>query len=163
MAHLTITVADREHRLTVSPDGTVLVDGWPEPATVTPIADGTVQVTLGGQRVLVYLARHEDGVWAHADGCPMRLELRPLAAPGPAAEPSHSLEAPMPATVIDVPVEPGQAVTQGDALILLEAMKMELTLRAPRDGTVAEVTCAAGDLVQPGRPLVTLTDEPAGQ
>ena len=49
---------------------------------------------------------------------------------------------------------------QGDPLIVLEAMKMEVTLRAPRDGQVDTLACVDGDLVQPGAPLVTLKTQP---
>ena len=65
-----------------------------------------------------------------------------------------SLAAPMPATVIEVKVVPGAEVAQGDVLIVLEAMKMELPVRAPGDGTVKAVHCRAGELVQPGVPLI---------
>jgi len=58
-----------------------------------------------------------------------------------------SLTSPMPATVIAVNVSPGDAVRRGDVLILLEAMKMELPIRAPGDGTVAAVHCRPGELV----------------
>ena len=64
--------------------------------------------------------------------------------------------APMPATVIAVNVQPGDAVKGGDVLILLEAMKMELPLRASADAIVSAVHCSAGDLVQPNVPLVDL-------
>jgi 3-methylcrotonyl-CoA carboxylase alpha subunit len=67
-----------------------------------------------------------------------------------------ALAAPMPATVAAVHVEPGQQVTSGDVLVTLEAMKMELAIKAPRDGRVRHVACRAGDLVQPGVPLVEL-------
>ena len=77
--------------------------------------------------------------------------------PGPAPD---ALVAPMPATVVRVSVTRGDRVDTGDTLLLLEAMKMEMPLRAPRSGVVAEVRCAAGDLVQPGVPLVVLEDEP---
>ena len=62
----------------------------------------------------------------------------------------------MPATVTAVIVEPGATVTAGDTLIRLEAMKMELAIRAPADGRITAVHCNIGDLVQPGRPLVVL-------
>ncbi len=69
-----------------------------------------------------------------------------------------ALEAPMPATVASVLVQPGQTVRQGDTLLVLEAMKMELPLRAPNDGVVGTVRCQPGDLVQPGVVLVDLAD-----
>ena len=70
-----------------------------------------------------------------------------------------ALCAPMPATVTAVAVAPGDTVAAGDTLIRLEAMKMELAIRAPAGGRVTAVHCAVGDLVQPGRPLVTLDYE----
>jgi biotin carboxyl carrier protein len=63
----------------------------------------------------------------------------------------------MPAQVTAVLVEPGDDVAQGEPLILLDAMKMELPLRAPFDARVEAVHCAAGDRVAPGRTLVDLT------
>ena len=57
---------------------------------------------------------------------------------------------PMPATVVAIKTAPGQAVSHGDTLIVLEAMKMELPIKAPRDGVIKAVHCAKGDLVQPG-------------
>ena len=66
----------------------------------------------------------------------------------------------MPATVAAVLVQPGAVVAAGDTLVRLEAMKMELAIRAPAAGRVAAVDCRAGELVQPGRPLVTLEPRP---
>ena len=65
------------------------------------------------------------------------------------------LEAPMPGKVLSVSVAPGDSVQAGDVLLVVEAMKMEHTVRAPVDGTVREVKAAAGDMVSPGVPLVT--------
>jgi biotin carboxyl carrier protein len=64
--------------------------------------------------------------------------------------------APMPATVVKVLTEPGTRVRKGDTLIMLEAMKMELAVKSPRDGVVRAVKCRAGELVQPGVNLVEL-------
>jgi biotin carboxyl carrier protein len=67
-----------------------------------------------------------------------------------------SLTSPMPATVRKVAVAVGASVKKGDTLLVLEAMKMELPVRAPSDGVVKLVSCAEGDLVQPGVPLVEI-------
>jgi len=53
-------------------------------------------------------------------------------------------------------VQPGAVVKKGDTMLLLEAMKMELPLRAPDAATVAAVLCREGDLVQAGAVLVEL-------
>ena len=63
---------------------------------------------------------------------------------------------PMPATVVRIAVKPGDVVKDGDVLIALEAMKMELPIRAPRDGVVRAVNCRQGELVQPGDVLLEL-------
>ena len=70
-----------------------------------------------------------------------------------------SLSASIPAIVSQVLVAPGDAVTAGDKLILLESMKMVIPIQAPRDGRVARVLCAPGDSVPAGVPLVELESE----
>jgi 3-methylcrotonyl-CoA carboxylase alpha subunit len=60
----------------------------------------------------------------------------------------------MPATVTTINIKAGDAVKDGDVILLLEAMKMELPIRAPHDAIVKRVNCRAGELVQPGAPLV---------
>ena len=67
-----------------------------------------------------------------------------------------SVVAPMPGLVRAVVVAVGDAVTQGDRMIVLEAMKMEHVLRAPRDGIVASLAVAAGDQVAAGDLIVAL-------
>lgn len=74
-----------------------------------------------------------------------------------AAAGSGAILAPMPGKVIAVEVEAGQAVTAGQKLLTLEAMKMEHTLTAPADGTVRAVTAEPGLQVAEGASLFTLT------
>jgi acetyl/propionyl-CoA carboxylase alpha subunit len=69
---------------------------------------------------------------------------------------AQSLAAPMPATVVKVLVKPGDRVAKGDTVLVLEAMKMELPLRAAGDATVKAVHCREGELVQPEVVLVEM-------
>jgi acetyl-CoA carboxylase biotin carboxylase subunit len=69
---------------------------------------------------------------------------------------ADDMAAPMPATVIKILVEPGTRVAKGDLIVLLEAMKMELPIKASRDGVVRALRCRPGELVQPGVSLVEL-------
>ena len=71
-------------------------------------------------------------------------------------EMAGGLTAPMPGRIVSVLVEPGQSVREGQAVLVLEAMKMEHTLTAPADGTVEEVRFAPGDLVDEATELVVL-------
>jgi 3-methylcrotonyl-CoA carboxylase alpha subunit len=68
----------------------------------------------------------------------------------------HSMSAPMPGVILKILVSKGQQVTRGTALLILEAMKMEHVIAAPRDGTVAAINCREGELVQPGNDLIEL-------
>jgi 3-methylcrotonyl-CoA carboxylase alpha subunit len=68
----------------------------------------------------------------------------------------------MPGIVLRVSVATGEAVSQGQVLMILEAMKMELTLTAPFDGTVAEVKVGEGDQVTARQLLVRVSEDHAG-
>ncbi|MFK7960595.1 MAG: acetyl-CoA carboxylase biotin carboxyl carrier protein subunit [Phycisphaerales bacterium] len=79
---------------------------------------------------------------------------------GAAAGPGGDvIVAPMPGTVLDVKVAPGDAVDAETVVVVMESMKMEMGLPAPRAGVVATVTVEAGQMVDMNAPLVTL--EPA--
>lgn len=79
------------------------------------------------------------------------------AAPAPkAATGSETIESPMPGTIVGVNVTNGQSVKKGETLVVLEAMKMENEIMAPRDAEVAAVLVTKGDSVQSGTPLVSL-------
>jgi 3-methylcrotonyl-CoA carboxylase alpha subunit len=71
----------------------------------------------------------------------------------------HSTAAPMPGVVLKLLVNAGDVVSRGTPLLILEAMKMEHQIVAPRDATVAGVHCREGELVQPGVELVTFEAE----
>jgi 3-methylcrotonyl-CoA carboxylase alpha subunit len=140
----------------IAADGTVIVDG--QRFRVTPTGDGRYTVSGDdGRSVLVAVAGPVHALWASAQGQAVRLSVesahrRPAAARAVAGD----MSAPMPATVVKVLVGPGETVTAGTPLVVLEAMKMELPVRATRDGVVRTVRCAVGDLVAPGAPLVEL-------
>ena len=76
--------------------------------------------------------------------------------PAGRAFPGEAVTAPMPATVIKINVKPGDAVKKGDIVILLEAMKMELPVRAPDSGTVRAIRCREGELVDADAVLLEL-------
>ncbi|MFD1158245.1 acetyl/propionyl/methylcrotonyl-CoA carboxylase subunit alpha [Roseovarius aestuarii] len=83
----------------------------------------------------------------------------PLDRDSTAAGDAAVIEAPMPGLVKSIEARPGQRVVQGDRLAVLEAMKMEHSLLAARDGIVAEVLVAEGDQVTAGAALVRLEEE----
>ena len=98
-------------------------------------------------RTWVFIEGRTYAVEADADNAAQRVH---------ATDDQVALSAPMPATVIALKVAPGQEVAAGDLLVLLEAMKMEVPITAPRAGRVKSLACREGDLVQAGVPLLEL-------
>ena len=85
----------------------------------------------------------------------------PVAAPAPAAAPAGAagcvkVEAGAAGKIFKIEANVGQAVKKGDAVVILEAMKMEIPVVAPQDGTVASINVAVGDAVEAGALLATL-------
>jgi biotin carboxyl carrier protein len=83
----------------------------------------------------------------------------PQAAPAPAAggaAGSVKIEAGAAGKVFKIEANVGQAVKKGDAVVIVEAMKMEIPVVAPQDGTVASINVAVGDAVEAGALLATL-------
>ena len=76
------------------------------------------------------------------------------AAPAAEAVGSNTITAPIPGSIISVSVKPGDKVTKGQELCVLEAMKMKNAIRANRDGQVSAVFATVGQTVQKGAPLV---------
>ena len=82
------------------------------------------------------------------------LSLLPDFVPPGADQAAGGCVAPMPGKVVKVHVAEGQDVSKGDALVVLEAMKMEQTLAAPADGTVQAIHVSEGDQVDGGQVLL---------
>jgi 3-methylcrotonyl-CoA carboxylase alpha subunit len=114
-------------------------------------------IVRDGERVTQLFAV-SDGktVWVFERGSVHEFPAVPDAARRRAAAPAGALTAPMPATVIAIKVAAGDTVKHGQVLLLLEAMKMELPVRAPGDGRVKAIHCKPGELVQPETPLIEL-------
>src|SRR5512136_1980613 len=87
---------------------------------------------------------------------PAAVAEAPLAATPTIREVAEPVIAPLPGKVLSVAVQAGNQVRRGDELCVIEAMKMGNSVKAPRDGVVADVCVAAGDTVSFGAPLVLL-------
>ena len=85
----------------------------------------------------------------------------PKAAATKAAAPAAAgagdpIKAPMPGNILDVKAKVGDKVKNGDAIVILEAMKMENPIPAPRDGTITSITVTKGATVEAGQVLATI-------
>ena len=129
----------------------------PERFTVTALGNGEYRVADEGGERLAYAAGPRTARWVFLDGQVYVLDVTASGGrPRAGTHDETGLSSPMPATVAIINARPQQDVSQGDVLIVLEAMKMELPIKAPRDGRVKAIACSVGDLVQPGIPLVEL-------
>lgn len=102
----------------------------------------------------LYAVRDGDRYWIHLDGRTWLLERQRRRGAGRAAP--GSLMAPTPGTVDEVLVEKGQTVEEGQVLIVLTSMKMQIEIKAPHAGTVTSLSLKPGDQVDGGVPLVQL-------
>lgn len=103
----------------------------------------------------VYMTGERVSVFA-PEGAATLDEIDPIAHAADGAGEGGQLTAPMPGKVIAFLARPGEAVTQGQPLAVMEAMKMEHTITAPRDGTVEALLYAVGDQVVEGEALLRL-------
>jgi 3-methylcrotonyl-CoA carboxylase alpha subunit len=125
-------------------------------------ADGRFAVTLDGHRRVLRVIDRDGALTVVDEGANWRLgDVDPLRPPVGAAFAAGRLTAPMPGRVVQLLVAAGDRVCQGQAMMVLEAMKMEHTISAPRNGAVAAVKVAAGDLVEEGAELIVLADPDA--
>ena len=83
----------------------------------------------------------------------------PAAAPAPAPvalSDGEPVNAPMPGNILRIDVKEGDKVKAGQTLLILEAMKMENEIAAPKDGTVVQIATSKGAVVETGTPLIVL-------
>ena len=147
--------AGAEHAIRILPraNGSWLLDVFGRRLDVVPAGDALV---VDGVRRRVAVTEDGDAFTAVADGTAWAFALVDrLAAPASAAAGGDRVAAPMPGRIVSVDVTPGQAVARGAVLLVLEAMKVQMRLLAPRDAVVAAVGVAAGELVEEGTELVS--------
>ncbi len=110
----------------------------------------------GERQIRVAIANDGAKTWVFVNGNTYTIDNEARGKARVKSARAHDVMAPMPATVVSINAAVGQAVNEGDTLIVLEAMKMELPIKAPASGTVAAIRCAKGELVQPGVNLIEL-------
>ena len=111
-----------------------------EGTTASSVTADSVAINIDGYTLTFDVPDRSDA-WAHSGAAD--------------AGTADAVAAPFPAVVVEVPVAPGDHVSAGDAVVVVEAMKMLHSLTAPGAGTVAEVRCAPGEAVEANQVLVT--------
>jgi biotin carboxyl carrier protein len=123
---------------------------------VTVCTPGEVELTVDNTMYRFDVARYGDLRFLDSDTQTIRLVAEPRFPLTGSHEPEGSISAPMPGKVIRVGVRVGDLVDAGQLLVVMEAMKMEHTLRSPSGGRVVQVDCGPGDQVEAGAVLVVV-------
>jgi 3-methylcrotonyl-CoA carboxylase alpha subunit len=131
--------------------------GGPVMADAALDDNGELLARLDGHRVSALVARDGNDLTVLRETGQWKLELLdPMDAELEDAQAGGAITAPLPGKLIRVMAEEGQKVRKGDALLILEAMKMEHTISAPQAGTVASLSFAEGDQVEEGTVLLAI-------
>lgn len=142
----------------------VIVNGITYDVEIGDMSTSPISVIVNGDTYEVVLPPEEDG--QEVDHSPVIQKVSPKPAQAPVTvssvkrEPSSTIsssddvKAPMPGTILNIAVKPGEKVTRGDQICALEAMKMKSAIHAPKDGVIASVEVSEGQKVVFGDPLV---------
>ncbi|HBQ01896.1 MAG TPA: hypothetical protein DD672_15645 [Gammaproteobacteria bacterium] len=129
-------------------------------ARIIGVSGDRLEFAVNGRRMTATVNNHGNQWWVHgADGdisLTLKTRFPEINAPEAVA---GGLTSPMPGTVIAVQVAPGEQVSAGQVLAIIEAMKMEHSAVSPQDGVVREVRVAIGDKVEGGELLVVVEDD----
>lgn len=158
-----LKIGESEYDITLTPAGSGyrlrVGDGSVRNVTLEPADGGRYRLIIDGRAELVSLATEGDRAFVHASGETHEVMYadpvkRRASASGSAA--NDAALAPMPGTVVAVHVKAGDHVESGQTLIVIESMKLETTIKAWRNGVVAEVPFTKGDQFERSVPLIVL-------
>lgn len=137
------------------------IDGREVSALLDQLGDGSAMLSIGGRRLRLLGARRKDAILVAVG--PRTYDFAPAEAGARRARgglAASEVTAPMPGKVLKVLVKDGDLVTAGQALVVIEAMKMETALAAESDAIVRRVRVAPGDSIDHGAVLVELSPAP---
>jgi biotin carboxyl carrier protein len=159
------TVNDKTYEIEINGEGEITIDGERLSVDFKTVAEQSVySLLLDGNSYEAYVYPSDEGIEVLMRGIlyhvsaedERQLRLRQSTAGAAAEKGEFFLKAPMPGLVVGVPVEENQDVAAGDNLVILESMKMQNELKAPRDGKITRIRVAAGDNVDQNQVLLIL-------
>ena len=127
--------------------------------TVIDSGCGSVEIDIDGQRSQYTLDKIGEEWLVHSTFCDFEFKELPRYPISSSDDFGGGLVAPMPGAILSIDIKPGDTVKKGDVLVILEAMKMEHRITAPRDGIVGSVQTEVGEQVENEQLLVTLEEE----
>ena len=154
----TVGVSDSDGLLSVS---SMQLDGSsvnpPDISISRADQTGQLKVEISGASHLAHVAKVGDDWWIHMDGRTHVVRMHESGS-SEAESVQGGMSAPMPGTILEILVKQGQRVREGQTLLVMEAMKMEHRIQAPRSGEVTRLHYSVGDRVDMGTTLVEIGD-----
>lgn len=151
-------IGEHDHEVTpvAAMDGSaLLIDGAEVYAAIESQLGAAQIINIDGKRHQISIVQVGDEIFVHLDGeqWPVRA-INPIEAAGGGAASSDVVVAPMPGVVVTLNVKPGDAILAGQALLTIESMKLQTTISAERDATIAEIFYSEADTFDKGSVLV---------
>jgi len=144
-----ITLQGKSYRATVG-DKTVDVE-------IVRAKDGQLELLIDGERMMAYVSADGAKRWVTINGQTLMLtKSSSVKRRGSGHDQGAGLVAPMPGLVRSVNIEADEAVVKGQTLLVLEAMKMEIRIQAPRDGIVKKLLVKQGQTVEREQVLIEI-------
>ncbi|MBL4864947.1 MAG: biotin/lipoyl-binding protein [Pseudomonadales bacterium] len=139
---------------------TLIVDGQQLDVRYHRLTKHEAELTINGEVRKVYVAQDDNRIFLHLDGKVWQLDLLNEFGAGDAGNASSgAINAPMPGVVIEINVETGQQVKQGDTLMLIESMKLQTEIKASISGIVKKIGVESGANFDKGILLVEIETE----
>lgn len=159
-------VDDNQYEIEINTEGEITANGKRISVDFQSVAGRPVySLILDGKSYEAYIYPTEAGLEVLLQGKLYQVSvederqrrLRQASGPRIIQSGEFQLKAPMPGLIIDVPVEEGQEVEQGQNMIVLESMKMQNELKAPRKGKISRIRVMPGDNVEQNQVLIILS------
>lgn len=160
------TINDKTFEVEIDKDGGVKVNGQPREVDFLALGESLYSMLMNDQSIAAVIDERQHGDYQveirgrlyDAKVLDERAQLM-LSRTGGLGDDSGeiSIKSPMPGLIVAVPVAEGQEVEAGQTVIILESMKMQNELKAPRHGTVQRIHVSAGQTVEQKKVLVTIT------
>ncbi|MCS6870766.1 MAG: biotin/lipoyl-containing protein [Anaerolineae bacterium] len=158
------TVNGQKFEVELKKDGRVLINGEERYVDFQHISEALYSALINNKSVEALVERHEGRYQVLIEGDLYEVEVlderqqRLMSAAGgfSASQGEIALRAPMPGLIVAVRVSEGEQVRKGQPLVVLESMKMENDIKAPRDGKVERIYVEKGQTVEQNKTLITL-------
>lgn len=150
-----VHLGEDDYLMTFADGSSKRVTGFEDGDGENEADEGLLQMTVGDMTYKARVLEDEDQLHVYIDGNCTTFTLPTVEYGEMAGKGGDGCVAPMAGKVVKVMVVPGQAIVEGEALVIMEAMKMEHVIKAPRAGVVERVPFTEGDFVEGGKNVVT--------